>query len=475
MECWIFLMTPPLHYSITPEEFFACFAGNFQKEDFMKQQRPNFLFFLPDQHRSDWLGLNPELPLRTPNINRLAQTGLRFVNAFTPSPLCSPARACLATGRDYGRCGVVNNGQNTPLELPTYYQSLRDAGYRVAGVGKFDLHKPDLDWGLDGQNMIHEYGFTEGIDNEGKGDAIIAYRQQNRPKGPYMQYLLESGHIAEHLKMYSYQRKKFLCFSYTTPLPEDAYCDNWIAENGLGFLREFPKDQPWHLVVNFDGPHDPFDVTESMRKRWEDVIFPKAHDKAHDNDEPDQEEIMRRRQNYAAMIENIDRHVGRFIDVVKERGELENTIIVYSSDHGEMLGDHNRWAKSVWYNASAGIPLIMSGPGIQPGIASDALVSLHDLAATFIDYADVKELPEMDAMSLRPVLEGRRKRHREHIFSGLNDWRMVFDGRYKLIIQENQPPVLYDLDTDPLEDNTIAEHSQDIVERLRGLLHDLES
>ena len=116
----------------------------------MNTQKPNILFVLPDQHRPDWLGCNPDLPVRTPNLDRLARNGIRFTNAFTPSPLCSPARACLAAGRDYGRCGVRNNRQNTPLSLPTYYQALRDAGYEVAGVGKFDLHKPDLDWGLEG-------------------------------------------------------------------------------------------------------------------------------------------------------------------------------------------------------------------------------------------------------------------------------------------------------------------------------------
>ncbi len=126
----------------------------------MSARQPNILFFFPDQHRPDWLGCNPALPLRTPNLDRLCAQGVRFAHAFTPSPLCSPARSCLATGRDYHRCGVRNNGQNTPLSLPTYYQHLRDSGYEVAGVGKFDLHKSDQDWGLDGSSMLEEYGFT---------------------------------------------------------------------------------------------------------------------------------------------------------------------------------------------------------------------------------------------------------------------------------------------------------------------------
>ncbi|MFO7870770.1 MAG: sulfatase-like hydrolase/transferase [Kiritimatiellia bacterium] len=142
----------------------------------MTDRQPNILFLFPDQHRPDWLGCNGDLPLRTPNLDRLAGNGARFINAFTPSPLCAPARACLATGRDYRRCGVVNNGQNTPVSLPNYYRGLRDAGYEVCGVGKFDIHKADHDQGLEGQNLIREYGFTSGIDNEGKWDAILKYR-----------------------------------------------------------------------------------------------------------------------------------------------------------------------------------------------------------------------------------------------------------------------------------------------------------
>src|SRR5436190_22240058 len=100
---------------------------------------PNFLFLLPDQYRYDWLGTNPALPLRTPHLDRLSAQGVRFTHATSPSPLCAPARACHASGRVYERCGVPNNKFDYPLDQSTYYQALRDAGYRVAGVGKFDL------------------------------------------------------------------------------------------------------------------------------------------------------------------------------------------------------------------------------------------------------------------------------------------------------------------------------------------------
>ena len=436
----------------------------------VNRSAPNILFFLPDQHRPDWLGTNPDLPLRTPNIDRLGNRGVRFTKAHCPSPLCAPCRACLASGRDYERCGVAYNHSDYPLDQPTYYQALRAVGYEVCGVGKFDLHKDtsspvDLDWHLDGSRLLKEWGFTGGIDNEGKLDGTNAYRAAGKPKGPYLAFLHELGLADVYLQEHG-ERAEYMN-AYTTALPDHAYCDNWIAENGLGFLRDFAKGGPWHLVVNFAGPHSPMDITESMRGRWRDVAFPMPHE----NDHPDREGLLRNRQNYAAMIENIDRHVGRFIDAVQERGELENTIIVYASDHGEMLGDHGRWGKSTWYTASSGVPLIVAGPDVMRGRVSDALVSLHDLAATFLNYADSPLLPGMDAISLRDFLEGKTDRHRPYLLSGLDEWRMVFDGHYKLVTGAMDSPLLFDLERDYWEDVNIAKDHPDIVGRLGALLN----
>jgi len=432
---------------------------------------PNVLFFFPDQHRPDWLGCNPDLPLRTPNLDRLCDDGVRFTGAWSASPLCAPSRACVASGRPYDRCGVPDNRADYPLDQPTYYQALRDAGYRVAGVGKFDLHKDNsdatkLDWHLDGSRLLPEWGFTEGIDNEGKFDGSTSYRVNGEPRGPYLAFLHERGlaeaYVGEHGSAKQHMG------AYTTCLPDEAYCDNWLSENGLRFLQAFPQGTPWHLVVNFTGPHNPMDVTASMRARWRDVDFPPPHH----NDEPDREGLLRNRQNYAAMIENIDRQVGRFLEVVAERGELDNTVVVYSSDHGEMLGDHGRWGKSTWYTPSAGVPLIVRAPGAAGGRVSDALVCLQDLAATFVDYAGATPMPEMEARSLRPLLEGTAARgmHREVAISGLGDWRLIVDGKHKLVVRAGEPDLLFDLAEDPREDRDLASQRPDVAERLGSRL-----
>jgi arylsulfatase A-like enzyme len=433
----------------------------------MSDKPPNILFFFPDQHRSDWLGGSADLPLRTPNLDRLASGGTRFTRAYCTSPLCAPSRASLASGRCYDRCGVVNNDQDLPLSQPTYYRALRDAGYRVAGVGKFDLHKATLDWGLDGSHLLEEWGFTGGIDNEGKIDGSRSYTGGgNRPQGPYLQFLHERGLADDYVAEHDRERRRACSDAYVTGLPDDAYCDNWLSENGLRFLREFPADSPWHLVVNFTGPHNPMEVTASMRARWESVRLPPPHN----NDHPDPRGVLRARQNYAAMIENIDRQVGRFVDAVRERGELDRTLIVYASDHGEMLGDHGLWGKSTWRDPACRVPLIVSGPGVARGAVSDALVSLQDLAATFIEICRVEQLPGMDARSLVGILAGRTDRHRDAVVCGLNDWRMAFDGRYKLVLDGAAAVLLFDLVEDPFEDRDVAARHPEAVDGLAAAI-----
>lgn len=435
----------------------------------MRHARPNILFFFPDQQRPEWLEFNSSLDIKTPSLMRLAENGVRFANAITPSPLCAPARACLATGREYWKCRVPDNFTDLPLDMATYYQSLRDVGYRVAGVGKFDLHKntsdpANLDWHLDGSRLLSEWGFTDGVDNEGKMDGSASFSAAGGPKGPYLKFLadrnLADAYVEEH-KIASQ-----VLGAYTTVLPDDAYCDNWIAENGKCILKAFPKDEPWHLVVNFTGPHSPMDVTPTMRESVENRSYPLPIQ----NTKHKADDLIRNRQNYAAMIENIDRLIGEMLDVVGEREELDNTIVVYSSDHGEMLGDFDRFGKSVWRYGSAHVPLIVAGPGMKKGVVTKALTDLTDLTATFLDFAGCKPLAEMDGRSLKALLDGRETSHREVVFSGLGPWKMVYDGRYKLVLEEGSAPRLFDLQQDIYEKVNIGDNNLEIIDLLKAHL-----
>jgi len=426
-------------------------------------KRPNFLFLLPDQWRPDWMPGNPQIPVNLPNIQILAARGMRFNKVLCASPLCAPSRACLATGREYKSAGVENNRHDFPLDQKTYYQSLQAAGYHTMACGKIDLHKKTQNWGLDGSRLTKEWGFSHAIDNAGKGDAVNSGALT--PKDPYMAMLHNRKLAAAHVDDFR-KRRKYNA-THTTPLPDDAYCDNWIAGNAKALLEKAPKNKPWHLVVNFTGPHNPMDITASMEKTARKRQFPQPNK----NTEFDAATHTAIRQNYTVMCENIDTRIGEIIDAVKQRGELDNTLIVFSSDHGEMLGDHDRWGKHVPYQASAGIPLIVAGLDTRKNRTSDALASLIDVAATFLDYAGLEALPQMDARSLRPVLAGKAKKHREVVHSALEEWRLVWDGRYKLVEGYNQETALYDLLVDPLENHNLVTSEKDLAARLRKHLN----
>jgi arylsulfatase len=204
-----------------------------------------------------------------------------------------------------------------------------------------------------------------------------------------------------------------------------------------------------------------------MKAAWENVDLPLPH-----KGEPDSAElVLKIRQNYAAMLENIDRNIGLLLDEVSSRGERDNTIVIYASDHGEMLGDFNRFGKCVPYRGSVHIPLVISGPGILEGIYSDALVELQDLTATITEYAGVSMKEAVDSKSLKPVLEGKTENHREYQISALDrdgkhtkhGWKMIADHNYKLNLIEEMEPQLFDLKNDPWENENIAADNEEII------------
>ncbi len=297
----------------------------------------------------------------------------------------------------YNHIEAYNNGFNYPLTQPTFYSLLKQNGYSVGGVGKFDLHKPVLFWGKSGWiNQLEILGFTDAVDSEGKYDAVFSSFKE--PRGPYGNYLHEHGllgiHRADYIKRYYnvYETSE-------TPLPHDAYADNWVTKNAVDLLLSYTKKQnPWFLMVNFSGPHDPWDITREMKRLHNDTIFPEPVQYAGNSNS-----IHEVRRNYGAMLENIDTQIGHLVAALKATGQLENTIIIYASDHGEMLGDHNMFFKCKPQFGSISIPLVISGEGTFKGNISNELVQLHDLAATILDFADIPIPEEMDSVSLKDL------------------------------------------------------------------------
>ncbi|MCG8480645.1 MAG: sulfatase-like hydrolase/transferase, partial [Spirochaetales bacterium] len=327
--------------------------------------------------------------------------------------------------------GVPDNHHNIDPERANIYRRLRQAGYRVGSVGKLDLAKNEQFWGADnsGRHYMERWGFTDGFDSAGKIDAISAYRESNyRPADPYMQFLEEQG-VAEahHDDMRNRQGDPWNVAP--SPLNEYQYCDNWIGRSALSVLGSYPTDKPWFLQVNFTGPHDPWDITEEMSTWYQGVQFPPAKnlDRA-DGTFPEgfsPHRLNAVRRNYAAMVENLDRNVGLLIRNVAERDELDRTVVVFSSDHGEMLGDCGRWYKRSWHEASCRIPLIISHPAPEyagrRGLDTTHLVQLQDVGATILDIGGAEALAG-EGVSILPFLASRTNHTRRIASTALDDW-----------------------------------------------------
>jgi len=458
--------------------------------------RPNILFVFSDQHRGDWQVHKGARFMRTPNLSRLAAQGVSFDEAVCASPLCSPSRMCLATARDYGRAPTLqqpltDNGDWLDPAVPNIYQGLRAAGYAVAACGKSDLRKPNRSWGLDGRHVIDgrsewdALGFTHGLDSAGKHDAIFAHHD-GLPE-PYFHFLASCGLAETHAADFAGRPYPSYINCEPTPLPDFAYGDNFVGAKAVELITEMNGPKPWFLQVNFMGPHEPMDVTAAMQQpvRDRDVPIEGADDRY------DAEKHRAIRRNYLAMIENIDRWLGRFLDTLENLGALDNTVIVYASDHGEMLGEHQEWTKWVPYRPSIGVPLIVWGKGI--GHARDgAPASLVDLGPTFLELAGTKPLAAVDGQSLLPRIHAEVSASHEQIrVVGLGCWRAVVAPRYTLIVGYRhgmshlemverqwsgacESPILFDRAQDPSEDRNLASEQPETVQQLFRLLLDAQ-
>jgi choline-sulfatase len=437
------------------------------------QSNPNILFLFTDQQRPDYIGTQDSVPVRTPNIDKLAERGIEFTNAVCPSPVCNPSRACIASGNEYDRCGVPANNVDYPLNQTTLYQRLRDeGGYHVMGCGKFDL-QTYFTLGLSGDNGVERYGFSEALFNPAKNNTVRRFDDDinAEPRDPYTKYLDEHELLEAHAKDINQRWKDGMwTATYPTPLPDHAYYDNWITRNALDLIDGAPKSKPWFLEVDFQNPHHPWDVTEEMYEwyREPDVEFPNPVNSDLDISTEKHQEI---RRNYAAMVEHIDQCVGRLIEKLKERGELENTLIIFTSDHGEMLGDHSQWQKLSPLQMSVGVPLVVAGPDVTSRQVTNVPATILDLHSTILDYANVELNPDVDSITMRPVFKGDDNQARDVVYSGLSSWRMVYDGRYKLIVGYN-PELRYESVYEPM--NAAPENTERRQRERDRILHDLE-
>lgn len=420
---------------------------------------PNLLVLFPDQWRFDWLGCLG-VPVRTPNLDALAARGTLFTQCRSNSPLCAPSRSCLSSGLRYRACGVPDNHHNLDPALPNCWQALRAAGYRVATCGKDDIHKGDPAWHPSGwMPQLGRLGFTEARAHAGKHDA--GNKLKRGTPCLYGDLLTRAGRAQDYLDDLVQRAASVRGQGRHDPsphrLPRELYTDDVCGQQALRLLDGLPVGTPWSLWVNFPGPHEPFDPPADLAAAWAGATLPAPV--APGTDASDHAAV---RRSYAAMMQGIDEWCGRILAALEARGELERTVVVFSSDHGEMLGDRGLWHKSVAYEPSVHVPLIVTGPGVAAGRRSAALVELCDLAPTLAEAGGAVCAPTWHGRSLWGALRGATDRHRPHQVMELCEpkrgcaWEAVTDGRLKLVRHGDGRREVYDLVADPHELRDLA-------------------
>ena len=457
--------------------------------------RPNVLFLMDDEHRPDVLGYAGNDVVRTPNLDRLAADACIFENAYTPAPRCVPARQCVMTGELPMTCGCLSYGDGLDGDEPTYARRFREYGYRTAVAGKTHFVGGDALLGFG--RAIGSVGNTENVDRKveldyeknkwsdvkeikragighsgrAKGDEYTVTGAEHYVEGSFLDAYYDRAHP---------ERPTFLQVSLVQPhypyyaADEDAF--NYHLNRVDPHIEEAPNHDGLsarEVTVGDDGmgvggdTEDPTVVTER--------------------------EIRRATAAYYAIIEYVDSLYGRVLDALEQAGEdLDEWIIVFCSDHGEMLGEHGVWEKGSFYEASAGVPLFIRWPERFDGKRIEANVNLTDLFATLCDLADlpVHEDEARDSRSLVPLLRGDEtawfdQHPDDEVISAEGDRVMVRRGELKYVHFPADGPhrgeswddgdVLFDLDSDPRERTNLIDDPAyaDAVTAFRNRVADL--
>ncbi len=445
--------------------------------------RPNILWLLSDQHRGDIMGARGHHVVRTPNMDRLAREGVLFNDVFCQGPLCVPARVSLMTERYVRDHGAFENDYFAAAELPTMLQAIRDGGYHTTAIGKMHLfpHYPDVD---DGLPLMRAMGFQEVLEVVGKLACGFI-------RNPYTDYLDELGLLDTYRTFvrertpwrHNRESRRDSKPTWTvdpSPLPAEHYLDTWVGRRAVQWLENYRGEDPFFLWVGFPGPHDPWDAPAEHVRHYEDVdvsldstlrpevpedgplsVFLRSFLRYSSSDTLTDDRARDVRRHYFANVTLIDESIGQILDALERTGTADNTWVVYSSDHGEMLGTHGFLNKMVFYEPSVRVPLIIRPPGgIGAGRVHSGLLEHVDLSATLRDLAGVGEVPGSAGRSFAEVFSGSMLRPRESVVSENYGFAMWRNDRYKLVVYEKdrQPVQLFDLVEDPMEDhNRVAD------------------
>jgi len=422
--------------------------------------KPNILLLMTDQQRWDAMGCSGGWT-KTPNLDRIASEGVRFTNCVTTSPVCIPTRLSLATGVYPHNTGVWNNmhHQMSP-ETPTWMQAVREAGYRTSLFGKTHLHPHSGDL-RDREDLMHAYGLDDVNEIGGPRASANVLSHMTalwEAKG------LWDAYRADYRERFS--TKPHLVRPSVLGL--ENYADVYVGQQAKQYLQNYNREEPWCCWVSFGGPHEPWDTPEPYASMYNPVDMPPAVPRTNLGEQPrghlhqlmqqihptfEPGEIGRLRANYAGNVTLIDAQIGELLDTIEARGELENTIIVHTSDHGEMNGDHGLIYKSNFLNGAVRVPLLVRTPdGKNTGSICDSPVEWIDIGPTLVELAGGELQHRQFGKSLCPVLMQPEATHREFAISEIQGEIMLLNREWKIALNANgEAYLLFDVQKDPDE------------------------
>jgi arylsulfatase A-like enzyme len=434
------------------------FAQNIEKR--------HIILIMTDQQRFDALGVMGNQLIKTPNLDRLAQDGVLFRNAYTSTPSSTPARAGLLTGCSpwqHGMLGYYRMAEKYPNEMP---RMLRDAGYFTFGVGKMHYHPQRNLHGFHGA-VLDESGRSE------SPDFVSDYRQWFAMEAPGLDPDVTGRGWNDHAG------------SVYVP-PEHLHPTMWTANEAIRFLENYHLDQPLFLKVSFARPHSPYDPPQRYFDLYRDAPVPEPWvgdwcDAFADRpDTPSAafgnfgtEHAVDSRRHYYASVTFVDEQIGRVIAALKEKGIYDQALIIFTSDHGDMLGDHYHWRKTYAYEGSAHIPLIVKTPKsfeakVKAGSSVEQTVEIRDILPSFLDFAQIAQPADMDGRSVLPVLRDPASAWRSYIdlehatcYEKENYWCALTNAKIKYIrFFSTGEEQLFDLTKDPHELKNLVHDKQ---------------
>jgi choline-sulfatase len=431
----------------------------------VSDRRPNLLLIMVDQLAACWLPAYGHPLVQAPTLTRLAHGGVVFESAYCPSPLCLPSRAGLLTGRLPSRTGAFDNAAELAASTPTVTHRLRALGYATCLAGKMHFVGPD---------QLH--GFEERLTTDVYPADMAWTPDWRRP-------------VAERLPWYHTMESVLrpgVCAA-SMQLDYDAEVTFHGVRRILEFARERHRD-PFFLVVSFSHPHDPWEIPGPYWDRYDPDAIPPPSVPALPASKADPHSLRLRqmlgvdeaglteaqlrtaRHAYFAAISYVDERIGELLAALRAAGLDDETIVVFTADHGEMLGERGLWYKMSFFEPSVRVPLIVSGPGRMPAGRVAEPVSLLDLAPTLLELAadpGANEFAaELDGASLAPLVDGRAAARRgdvvaEYLAEGVTSPAlMIRRGPHKFVSCGTDPDQLYDLDRDPHELVNLAERSE---------------